>query len=148
MLAQNFLTAKELGITEIERDALSKVLGMLERGEIPAKAFNMGKFCGNAGFEVEHAIMNECGTVGCFCGWANYISNGSAFPELSRLYNSADCLMVRLPQSARHTFAMDDGSQSLLTYKIWHNATPESAANALRSYLTTGKDNWSEALRT
>src|SRR5215831_18503869 len=34
MLAPNFKTADELGLTPSQRDALIKVLGMLERGEL------------------------------------------------------------------------------------------------------------------
>lgn len=35
MLAQNFKTPADLGITDVEFDALYKVLGILERSEVP-----------------------------------------------------------------------------------------------------------------
>lgn len=145
MLAQNFKTAAELGIKDVELDALIKVLGMLERGEIPAKAFNMGRFRPYCEDRSDAKIVAECGTIGCLCGWANFISDGAAFPEIYEL-RGGDPLMSRLPRGARHAFAMNNNTQPDLINRIWQEGTPASAAIALRSYLTTGEANWAEAL--
>lgn len=143
MLAQNFKTATDLGIKDVELDALIKVLGMLERGEIPKAAFDMGRF--RPYYSSEESVVAECGTVGCICGWANFISNGAAFPELNEL-RIGDPLMRRISPAARHAFAMDDHTQTELTGRIWSEGTPASAAVALRSFLSTGDANWAEAL--
>jgi hypothetical protein len=64
MLAQNFKTATDLGISEVEQDALIKVLGMLERNDFArGESFNMGWW-------YQHS--NTCGTVGCIAGWAHH----------------------------------------------------------------------------
>lgn len=124
MLAQNFKTAAELGISEIEVDALIKVLGMLERGELTEQEFSMD------------TILHDCGSPACLCGWANYVSGGRAFPEApqtSRLYN-------RLPAGAINLFLLSGWRSE------WESITPSQAATALRSYLTTGVARWDEAL--
>lgn len=74
MLAQNFMTDEELGMTDEELAAHVAVLGMLERGELvyapvplplprdhpqSPKMFNMA----------EAGYRSECGTVGCIGGW-------------------------------------------------------------------------------
>lgn len=139
MLAQNFKTAADLGIKDIELDALIKVLGMLERGElrheyrvnefrslnanhktVPA-AFNMVKFYGVA----------DCGTVCCICGWAEFV--GSLPP--------ASLVKRRLTNHELDRLFDPTGSVAD-PYAI----TPAQAAIALRSYLTTGDANWAEAL--
>lgn len=66
MLAQNFKTASDLGIGDKEFDALCKVLGMLERAEIPERKFVMTS-----------VGTPECGTPGCILGWARTIHRGT-----------------------------------------------------------------------
>jgi len=138
MLAQNFKTAADLGIKDVELDALIKVLGMLERGEIDATHFNMQSFLRQA----------DCGTVGCICGWANHISRGRAFSEIGTRDELE--LFRRLSRSARLLFAMtsheDDLAMERQNNAVQDRAQPEHAAIALRSYLTTGDANWAEAL--
>lgn len=68
MLANNFMTPSALGISDVEFDALVKVLGMLERREIPDDEFTMRR--------VQHPYR----TPACLCGWANHVSGGRAFP--------------------------------------------------------------------
>src|SRR5690349_3894016 len=75
MLAQNFMKPEALGISESETAALIRVLGMLERGEIGEQHFDMSFY------------QSHCGTIGCICGWANFVSKGKAFPELTK-FNS------------------------------------------------------------
>lgn len=62
MLAQNFKTPAELEISDIEFEALVKVLGMFDRGEIPPEMFRMNQIG-----------SPDCGTAGCICGWAKTI---------------------------------------------------------------------------
>lgn len=138
MLAQNFKTASDLGISDAELDALIKVLGMLERGDITHVphverenlqpdhgtepiGFNITKFYGQA----------DCGTVCCICGWAEYVGRlepGSLMrkrfrrPQLEALFDPTG----RVPDPSA--------------------LTPARSAIALRSYLTTGEANWAEAL--
>lgn len=78
MLAQNFRTAADLGISDAELGALITVLGMLERGELVyaphnnstvPNGFNMGS--------VDH--QTDCGTVACICGWARFIGGEEVF---------------------------------------------------------------------
>ncbi len=120
MLAQNFKTAADLRIADVELDALIKVLGMLEREEIAPEQFNMCRYCGTA-----------C----CLAGWAYIASGEIAFPEV------AD----NTPRSPAHG---NDGLSTLFCSRLGLGlrATPSQAAIALRSYLTTGDANWAEAL--
>ena len=128
MLAQNFLTAKALGITEVEVEALIKVLGMLERREI-TKRFVM------------HTTISEtpCGTVACICGWAHIASNGKAFPEAS-IHNCGNAFHARLSPEAIDLFGYNCAPE------ILRNRTDTQAASALRNYLTLGEARWAEVL--
>src|SRR5262249_10234273 len=76
MLAQNFKTADELGLSQVEVTALAPVRGMLERGEIAQGQFHMGQF------------RHSCRTPSCICGWAHHISGRKAFAELCSPYGS------------------------------------------------------------
>ena len=127
MLAQNFKTAKELGLAGVEVDALVTVLRMLERGDIARQDFHMGRF------------RHECKTPACICGWAHHISRGRAFSELTSSYGPI--LLHRrvsgaLSELFRLTEARDSGSE----------ITPAQAAVALRNYLTHGEPRWAEAM--
>jgi hypothetical protein len=133
MLAQNFKTAADLGISEVELDALIKVLGMLERGELkhtesygdlayeaPLGAivgFNMSSYYGEG----------TCGTVCCIAGWAEVVG--------------------RLPRNSMAETANQGLSALFLPGigKCLEDIRPDKAAIALRSYLTTGDANWAEA---
>jgi len=127
VLAQNFKTAKELGLADVELEALVKVLGMLERGEIVREEFHMGHF------------RHECRTPACMCGWAHHISAGKAFPELTCslgpmiLYRRFSGALVEL---FRLTAARGSGGE----------ITPAQAAIALRNFLTHGEPRWAEAM--
>lgn len=123
MLMQNFKAATDLGITEIEIEALIKVLGMLERQEIPEELFDM-----------ETVGEPECGTAGCILGWTRTV-NMSAYDLLDERWwdSPSNSALDALFSPIRH------GPPA-------HDATPSQAAVALRSYLTTGDSNWAEAL--
>jgi len=129
MLAQNFKTAKELGLADVEVDALAQVLGMLERGEIARDQFHMGHF------------RHQCRTPACICGWAHHISGGRAFPELSSPYGPI-ILFRRLSNSVIGLFRLTAARGS------GGDITPAQAAIALRNFLTHGEPRWAETVAT
>ena len=129
MLAESFRTAQELGLADVEAQALATVLRMLERGDIATAEFHMGHF------------RHECRTPSCICGWAHQISSGRAFPELSahqgpfilyRRFNHSPAIVALF----RLTAARGSGGE----------ITPAQAAIALRNYLTCGEPRWAEAM--
>lgn len=133
MLMQNFQTAEALGITDAEREALRTVLGMLERGELPQRTdwplkglmFDMGDFL----------VEDECGTAACIVGHAHLASGRRVFEDWV-----AGGVPYSHVDSALHELFLPDGVYHL--YEI----TPEQAAVAVRSFLTTGAAKWAEAL--
>lgn len=129
MLAQSFKTAAELGLAQVEVQALIAVLRMLERGDITHDEFHMGHF------------KHECKTPACVCGWAHHVSGGRAFPELAakvgpmivyRQFNETPAVIALF----RLTSTRGSGG----------DITPAQAAVALRNYLTEGEPRWEEAL--
>jgi hypothetical protein len=137
MLANNFKTPSALGISEVEFDALVRVLGMLERGDIPDDQFTMRR------------VQHPCRTPACLCGWANHVSDGRAFPlhEHARplaMFASARSYGPRwneLPRRVQELF----GYGGRPTDPVYA-ATPPQAAAALRSFLTHGEARWADAL--
>jgi hypothetical protein len=127
MLAQNIKTAKELGLANVEVEALVTVLRMLEREDIAREAFHMGRF------------QNECRTPACLCGWAHHISGGRAFPELSA-HHGPLMLYRRVGPSISELFRLTAARES------GGEITPAQAAIALRNYLTHGEPRWAEAM--
>src|SRR5215813_1438675 len=119
MLAQNFKTAVELGLDDAEFSSLVRVLGMLERKEIPASLFKM-----------DEVGEPECGTPGCIMGWA--ISVGFTRNSLGEIEFGEPVERLFLP-------GMDDHFQA-------YAATTSQAATALRNFLTTGEPRWEEAM--
>lgn len=126
MLAQNFLTADALGISEQERDALVQVLGLLERKElVDVKPTN--KSLPN-GFNMSWiGTQTKCGSVGCILGWARFLSGDE------RLFDVINC---RVGRPALSLFMFYDERR-------W-SAKSNHAALALRNYLTLGKPSWDE----
>ena len=125
MLARSFLSATDLGISEVEREALLATLYAFERGEI--ENFTMRHF------------RETCGTPACICGWANYFSGGSAFTEVS---NFSPTLAVkrlhgRLPKQLQYLFDIQGMPRQ-------SGATQAQAAAALSNYLTFGEPRWDE----
>lgn len=132
MLAQNFKTAADLRLSELERDALITVLGMLERGELthvpvrdlPSSAdYKVGTFTGHFNMG-EWEESYDCGTVCCIGGTAELIGgigfNLSGNIPLSNLFYPAGNL---------------------------DHITTDQAAKALRSFLSTGRARWRDAVR-
>ena len=125
MLAQNFKTPVDLDMTEAEFDALLKVLGMLEREEIPAHLFKMADIG-----------APDCGTPGCIMGWARTI-----LPK-AFLHNSVfkhPTVPLFFPGGEGPFFF---GGK----YHSAYDATQAQAAIALRNHLTHGEPRWAEAL--
>jgi hypothetical protein len=131
MLAQSFKSAADLEITEPQRDALQKVLVLLETGKLAHSLFNDAEpesptFSGLFNMTNWYA-SHRCGTVACIGGTAELIS-GVKFDN----------------------WALNDGLYKLfaptdLGTTTYERATPAQAARALRSYLTTGDAKWDEA---
>jgi hypothetical protein len=128
MLARSFLSATDLGISEIERDALVATLLAFEREEI--EHFSMRHF------------KASCGTPACICGWANHLSEGQAFPEVSTMSSErvVKALYRRLPRQLQYLFDIQGLPQQA-------GATQAQAAAALVNYLTLGEPRWDEATR-
>lgn len=129
MLAQNFLDHTVLGISAEERQALVKVLGMLERGELKydrdmdadmPNGFNMADF-------VE---SGKCGTVACICGWADLLCKTQL--QIT-FFENEGLTELFIPSNFEYRITRDE-------------ITPAQAAIALRNYLTLGEPRWSEAL--
>jgi hypothetical protein len=130
MLAQNFLSAADLDIGPPEvLDALIKVLGMLERGELihvpvvrfkirPYESATIPKYF-NMSWVTSHS--KACGTACCIMGFAQCILNKDIYVprehELNKLF---------FPQD-----------------RNLHEITTDQAARTLRGYLTTGEVDWS-----
>jgi hypothetical protein len=133
MHAQNLKTPAELGIPDKAFDALLKVLGMLERGEIAEhkwlngdlpqsrepKFFNMNVIIG----------QSDCGTTACILGWARWVAQdfellgGDRPRELDNLFRMGECYEFGVPSAIQ----------------------PAQAAIALRNYLTFGEARWNES---
>ena len=135
MLANNFMTPSALAISDVEFEALVKVLGMLERREIPDDQFTMRR------------VQHPCRTPACLCGWANHVSAGRAFPLHEKpgttIFSGATYAprWRDMPRPLRDLFGYDGRATDPV-----YLAHPSQAAIALRSYLTHGEARWSEAL--
>jgi hypothetical protein len=125
MLARSFLSATDLGISEVERDALVATLFAFERGEI--ENFTMRHF------------RETCGTPACICGWANHFSEERAFAEVSSMSGTVATkrLYARLPKQLQYLFDIQGLPQQ-------SGATQAQAAAALSNYLALGEPRWDE----
>lgn len=120
MLAQNFKSATDLGLSDEEYRSLITVLGMLERGE--CIGFDMS--------EVEH----DCGTPSCILGWARNVSGNKQLFLNGAYERTTDSLFFPDdygPRSGRLAIKCND---------------QEKGAMAVRSFLGTGKPRWAKAL--
>ena len=110
MLAPCFKTADELGLNPTQRDALIKVLGMLERGELHEIELSDGNI---AVVNLDPSVFSMRSWGTCICGHA------SRFAE----FNSMD--------------RSQGGPTGALFYRTGMNMA--QATTALRDYLTTGR---------
>lgn len=135
MLAQNFKSAADLGITEPQLSALQKTLVLLETGKLRHVSFyEMGNsvsrdrsFSGQFNMGT-YGFTHKCGTAACIGGTAELIGD-------------AKFIGVDRPAALTELFYMDN----IVSYDV-DAVTPSQAATALRSYLTTGDAKWSEAV--
>lgn len=133
MLAQNFKTASALRITDAEFDALVRVLGALERGElihVPDRHETLPFPKGQSSFNMNlwNAPSNEdCGTVHCIGGWAEQFGG----------------ITWGLPRPIALTALFYPPLKAKVGYD---DITTAQAAIALRNYLTHGEPRWEEAL--
>jgi hypothetical protein len=127
MLARSFLSATDLGISDVEREALIATLLAFERGEI--ENFTMRHF------------RTDCGTPACICGWANHFSQGRAFSEVSSMSGllATKALYGRLPKQLQYLFDIQGRP-------LQSGATQAQAAAALANYLTIGEPRWDEVI--
>lgn len=138
MLMQNFKGAVELGIADFEFRSLVTVLGMLERGELMHAEFALCKMSRKPNeFNMAATFDNHCGTIGCIAGWAHSVSGGKAFLEI---VNGGLDWQLRNNQPLLKMFGI--GTSCGVLYSI----TPDQAATALRSYLTTSDAHWDLAV--
>lgn len=134
MLANSFLPAEALNITELQQRTLVQVLGMLERGEM--KHISLWREIWNSVFTIKSPTKNgfnmswwspypaECETPGCIAGWCDYLTEGqTSFVIGGYRFKGTELGRLFFP-----------------TFRSWRS--PQRAASALRSYLTTGAPNW------
>jgi hypothetical protein len=135
MLAQNFKSAADLGISEKQKEALCKTLVLLETGKL--KHAPMGSSTEHRSFSGQFNMnqwqaRNECGTIACIGGTAEMIGDVSFQDHYEK-------------RSLHELFYPDrkkiDGCR-------WKDITPSQAATALRSYLTTGDARWDLAVQS
>lgn len=133
MLARSFLSATDLGISDVERDALIKVLGMLERGELVHRGTDL--VAGHNGFNMGWAgSRTDCGTLACIGGWVAILRKGH--PDPTYVYGSVN--------GPLHGLYWPRHLRGLRLSEI----TAEHAAHALSNFLTAGKPRWHEVLAT
>lgn len=134
MLAQNFKTAEDLGLTDAQKDALIKTLvlfetGKIEHREVTSRISSMDEnptFCGY--FNMQHwQAAHPCGTVACIGGTAELIGN------------------VRFCNESKGLFALFH-PYCIIAKMSWEDITTTQAAIALRSYLSTGDARWDLAI--
>lgn len=138
MLARNFLTPVELGLSDAKHAALVKVLGMMERGElilVPYAKVVEGtndslcfaplgeKFTGHFHMAVWN-VKHTCGTVACIGGTAELVGGVKFENECEMEVESIELNRLFYPSRS-------------------DKRTIEEAAHALRTYLMTGRAEWS-----
>jgi hypothetical protein len=132
MLAANFLTADELGLSELYRDALIHVLAMFERGEfVHVSDDDYGDYGGNYGFNMltYEEETDACGTICCIAGWSDRLFN-------TNFVGRHCCLPPNLPEELLLLFS------GPISERDADASTVADAAARLRTYLTTGIGSW------
>jgi len=150
MLANSYKTADDLGIKEVERNALIDILHRLECGELkiengPQVELIQGEFVdiplNNNSIRMDKWFTrHECGTVGCLAGTAHIQTNGEAFPELG-LFSRRGSRDV--DDWARAYISVAKDMQKRIPYTLWHlfmshRDSHEMITKRLRQFLTTG----------
>lgn len=153
MLAQNFKSAEELGLTETNWKALIGVLGMLERGELVHGELNLKKTrdwnmrrskdrLGKVSFNMQatYATSEDCGTVCCIAGAAEHFfgatflnCDGGLEPNFRFYFSSIEKLFLPMFLEGKHS--------------DWAKITTDQADTAIRNYLSTGEAQWEEVVK-
>lgn len=137
MLAQNFKSSADLGLTDKQFEALVKTLVLLETDRLSlvqlddpiagndvnpkfAGLFNMGLW----------TAKNKCGTVACIGGTAELVGD----------LNSHELFFAAQNDTQLHKLFYCGGDSGDIL-----SVTTQQAARALRSYLSTGEARWKEA---
>ena len=142
MLAPNYKTATELGISEKLHGALILVKGMLERDEIvhatrdydvddyplPEAAPEVWKFNMSDWRTKVTFAGGPCGSVACIGGSCEWLLK-------ERLSDADEDRAMEL------FYPHEVGSSS-----NWSEITPAQAARAIGNFLTTGEPKWREAV--
>lgn len=128
MLAQSFMTAADLNIKEPERDALIKVLGMFERGDLAARGDTRDNYVGDSFHMGSVVHSNYCGTCACVLGWCRIVAHDDDLFEFNQAKDRTYKLYSEL-------FLFGDARRFTIN-------DPQRAAVVLRRYLTTGEANW------
>lgn len=142
MLAQNFKPAAELKLTDLQKEALIKTLVLLETKKLkhayPDRSvsepvgftghFNMGWW----------ELLAACGTICCIGGTAELI--GDLKPD------ELDKATYYNPALKNLFYPFYPGKGGLRISVEMQHITPDQAATALRSYLTTGDARWDLAV--
>ena len=148
MLAQNFLAAADLGISDKERDALIATLALFEGGEIEHRKIGI-KLSERHDFDAKPDAFNmsfvrcatdDCGTTGCILGWSRWLAEdedllrgGERTPEINNLFG----------MSGHHCPDTGELVNAFVRFnRCSSNIKPDEAAHALRNYLITGKADW------
>lgn len=144
MLARNFKTAEELGLSEAEHKTLIDLLGRMERGEVEHR-----RISDQDQVALPHAWMwsawvwrglfnmavirqaTDCGAVCCMLGAAREIGGDTLFPE-----GHGSDRRVRGARENLYTLFCPLG------FVDYQDITVDEAAEQLRKYLTTGTHDW------
>lgn len=121
MLAQTFKSAAELNLSEKAYDTLVKVYWLLVDETIPKELFDMRTI--GAPFLKQDVV---CGTPGCILGWCNAVAPGAVDPRK---------METPLSMLFYHRGACNE------------KRTPKQAAQAIHTYLTTGQEGWTQAIK-
>ncbi len=130
MLAQNFMTADELGVNGLELRSLITVLGMLERGELRDVKSNEPH---DSGFNIG-CQGKGCGTPACIGGW---VARLMSIEEMKYV----DSYMPPPPWEKREVKPL-----TALYWEYPDSVGVSESAIALRSFLTTGNPRWDLAV--
>ena len=135
------MSAAELKIpSEAGYQGLITFLGMLERGEVPHwKSQSDAKVKLNMAAWISNDEWLGCGTVCCIGGAVEYLTGVYLLSEAH----------VPLEELFYPFTTGLDGHPKVDQFSVgrYLSITPEQAARALRSYLTTGHPRWSEVLQ-
>ena len=127
MLARNFMSAADLGVTERTRDVLIKLLGMMERGELVHCTLDVER--GDNLFNMD--VWGDCGTPQCIGGWMRTLG-----ADLRHTRDGSTLYDLFYPNSeARHSPWID-----------YERITVAQAAQATRNYLSSGAPRWLEVV--